>query len=121
MPTSISKVPVMTAYILTPRKRPLRPWTRLPLFILAVLTARFTSYNPVLGHGTNGHKAHGTPEKRLEVTFGGSDQYDYEPAPPGSYILPKIKKAGDGNVLDASGQSHQLQDVMKGKITVLAF
>ena len=47
--------------------------------------------------------------------------YSYEPPVPGSYTLPVIKPAGDGEVLDSQGRSLRLQDLTRGQITVLSF
>ncbi len=66
-------------------------------------------------------KAHAAVEQRPELSFGRTEQYDYDPPEPGSYRLPEIKPAPDGRVLDAEGQSHQLHELMDGRITVLAF
>ena len=44
------------------------------------------------------------------------------PAPvPGSYVLPPIHDAGDGEVLTEEGESVALHDVLRGKNTLLAF
>ncbi len=63
----------------------------------------------------------GAPAVRPELSFGRSEQYDYDPPEPGSYRLPAIKPAPDGRVLDSTGRPSQLHDLMDGRITVLAF
>lgn len=59
--------------------------------------------------------------ERPELSFGRTEQYDYDPPEPGSYRLPAIKPAPDGRVLDARGRQRQLHELMDGRITVLAF
>lgn len=46
---------------------------------------------------------------------------DYEPPKPGTYSLPVVKQAADGEVLDAKGQSLRLGEVTKGRVTVMSF
>ncbi len=69
------------------------------------------------------HKAaHGAvPENRVELSFGRTEDYDFDPPKPGTYRLPPIKEAADGQVLDVRGRSLSLRQVMDGRITVLAF
>jgi cytochrome oxidase Cu insertion factor (SCO1/SenC/PrrC family) len=47
--------------------------------------------------------------------------YAYEAPVPGTYTLPKIKSAADGEVLDANGRARKLADLTKGRITVMSF
>lgn len=46
---------------------------------------------------------------------------EYVPAPPGTYTLPVIKPAIDGEVLDSAGMPHRLFQYMDGKIVLLSF
>lgn len=46
---------------------------------------------------------------------------DYDLAPPGTYPLPVIKAATDGEVLDTSGTSHRLFEYMRGNVVLLSF
>ena len=66
-------------------------------------------------------KARAAGDERPELSFGRTEQYDYDPPEPGSYRLPAIKPAPDGRVLDARGQRRHLHELMDGRITVLAF
>jgi cytochrome oxidase Cu insertion factor (SCO1/SenC/PrrC family) len=50
-----------------------------------------------------------------------SPDHDYDAPTPGSYELPIIKVAADGEVLDATGRSRSLQDLTRGRITVMSF
>jgi cytochrome c peroxidase len=45
----------------------------------------------------------------------------YVPPEPGTYALPVVKPATDGEVLDTDGASHRLFDYMHGKIVLLSF
>jgi cytochrome oxidase Cu insertion factor (SCO1/SenC/PrrC family) len=47
--------------------------------------------------------------------------YDYEPPVPGSYALPAIKAAADGDVLDHTGKALHLRDLTRGRVTVMSF
>lgn len=47
--------------------------------------------------------------------------YDYDPPVPGSYTLPVVKDAADGAIVDSSGKTMRLHDVIRGRITVLSF
>ena len=47
--------------------------------------------------------------------------HDYDPPTPGTYVLPVIKGAADGDVLDARGKPLRLGDLARGRITVLSF
>ncbi len=50
-----------------------------------------------------------------------NSDYDYEPPAPGSYILPVVKNAADGALLDADGTRVNLRDLTHGRVTVLSF
>jgi protein SCO1/2 len=47
--------------------------------------------------------------------------YDYDAPVPGSYPLPVIKPAADGEVLDENGRSHRLLELTRGRVTVMSF
>jgi cytochrome oxidase Cu insertion factor (SCO1/SenC/PrrC family) len=46
---------------------------------------------------------------------------DFVAPEPGTYMLPIIKVAADGNLVDAMGKSVRLRDLTRGRITVLSF
>jgi cytochrome oxidase Cu insertion factor (SCO1/SenC/PrrC family) len=50
-----------------------------------------------------------------------SSDYDYETPAPGSYTLPAVKPAADGDVLDSQGRPLRLRDLTRGRVTVLSF
>jgi len=50
-----------------------------------------------------------------------TSDYDYEAPVPGSYTLPVIKHAADGEVLDSKGQPLHLRDVTRDRVTVMSF
>jgi len=47
--------------------------------------------------------------------------YDYNPPAPGSYSLPAVKPAGDGEVLDCKGHPMRLRELTHGRVTVMSF
>jgi cytochrome oxidase Cu insertion factor (SCO1/SenC/PrrC family) len=47
--------------------------------------------------------------------------YDYEAPVPGSYVLPVIKPAADGALLNVDGQPVRLRELVHGRVTVLSF
>jgi cytochrome oxidase Cu insertion factor (SCO1/SenC/PrrC family) len=47
--------------------------------------------------------------------------YDYDPPPAGTYQLPIIKAAADGEVLDSEGRRLSLRDLTRGRVTVMSF
>jgi protein SCO1/2 len=58
---------------------------------------------------------------RPELSLGRSAQYDYDPPKPGTYELPVIQPAGDGDVLTAEGKKARLKDIVQGQVTILSF
>src|SRR5258705_882396 len=57
----------------------------------------------------------------LAADFARTRDYDYDPPAPGSYTLPVIKLAADGNVVDSEGRALRLEELTHGRITVLSF
>ncbi len=47
--------------------------------------------------------------------------HDYEPPVPGSYTLPVIQPAADGELLDHTGLPLGLRELTRGRVTVLSF
>lgn len=47
--------------------------------------------------------------------------YDYDAPAPGSYALPVIKAAADGDALDCRGRQLRLREVTHGRVTVMSF
>jgi len=50
-----------------------------------------------------------------------TSDYDYEPPAPGSYTLPVVKPAADGDVLDSKGRQMRLGGLTHGRVTVMSF
>jgi cytochrome oxidase Cu insertion factor (SCO1/SenC/PrrC family) len=50
-----------------------------------------------------------------------TSDYDYEAPAPGSYALPVVKAAADGEVLDSNGRPLRLREVTRGRVTVMSF
>lgn len=61
------------------------------------------------------------PENRVELSFGRSEDYDYEPPEPGSYALPALGLAANGRLLGPHGREHELHGLMAQHVAVLAF
>jgi cytochrome oxidase Cu insertion factor (SCO1/SenC/PrrC family) len=51
----------------------------------------------------------------------GTSDYDYDPPAPGSYVLPVVKAAADGDVLDSKGKTTRLRELTHGQVTVMSF
>lgn len=60
-------------------------------------------------------------EMPMSAIFEQSEEFQFEPPAPGSYVLNRIKTAPDGTVLDIDGQQHSLSDITKGKISLVSF
>jgi len=50
-----------------------------------------------------------------------TSDYDYDAPVPGSYTLPAVKRAADGQALDSKGRSLHLSEVTHGRVTVMSF
>jgi cytochrome oxidase Cu insertion factor (SCO1/SenC/PrrC family) len=50
-----------------------------------------------------------------------SSDYDYDVPTPGTYTLPVVKVAADGDVLGADGSPLRLHELTHGRITVMSF
>jgi len=48
-------------------------------------------------------------------------EYDYDAPAPGTYVLPVIKPAADGALLDSAGKPIRLAELTHGRITVMSF
>ena len=57
----------------------------------------------------------------LAADLGRTGDHDYDPPEPGSYSLPKVKAAADGDVLDSTGRPCRLRELTRGSVTVLSF
>lgn len=59
--------------------------------------------------------------KLPELEIGRSAENDYDPPNPGSYSLPVLKNAADGQVLDSTGAMRSLRTMLEGRVTILSF
>jgi len=50
-----------------------------------------------------------------------SSDHDYDAPVPGSYALPVVKPAADGEVMDSKGRTLRLRDLTRGRVTVMSF
>jgi cytochrome oxidase Cu insertion factor (SCO1/SenC/PrrC family) len=69
--------------------------------------------------GASGHDAGSHSSTR--ASSGPSAGYAFPLPQPGSYVLPPIKAAAGGQVLDENGHARELRDVLRERILVLAF
>jgi cytochrome c peroxidase len=70
----------------------------------------------VFAHGDKPHS-----EKKNENIPLATSYLGYKPPAPGSYRLPPIKQAVDGDVIDADGKKHRLFDLMADKYVLFSF
>lgn len=61
------------------------------------------------------------PNAAPQVLAPGYSELEYEAPAPGSYRLPPLKPAGDGEVLLSSGERAQLSDLLGDKVVILSF
>jgi cytochrome oxidase Cu insertion factor (SCO1/SenC/PrrC family) len=52
---------------------------------------------------------------------GRTPEHDYDAPKPGTYALPAIKSAADGELLDSNGKPARLRELTRGRVTVLSF
>lgn len=57
----------------------------------------------------------------LATNSGRTPDHDYDVPAPGSYQLPVVKAAADGEVLDHKGRPLQLGEITQGRVTVMSF
>jgi len=50
-----------------------------------------------------------------------TSDHDYDSPTPGSYTLPVVKQAADGDVVDSKGQRLRLRELTRGRVTVMSF
>ncbi len=60
-------------------------------------------------------------KKPMALSFEPEPHYEFVPPKPGTYTLPIIKKASDGQVLDIHGRSKSLKKILRGKISIVSF
>ena len=82
--------------------------------LLTCLVVLFVGFfqEPVIGQ-----EASATPE----VLAPGWTKLEFDPPAPGTYQLPPLGMAGDGEVLDSSGEAITLHSLMGDKVVVLSF
>jgi cytochrome oxidase Cu insertion factor (SCO1/SenC/PrrC family) len=59
--------------------------------------------------------------RALATDLGRTSDHDYDVPAPGSYKLPVVKAAADGEVLDHKGQALRLSELTQGRVTVMSF
>ena len=72
--------------------------------------------------GTTDHSAHHAhAEIQAGLKLSRSEKFDFDPPAPGTYQLPVIRAAADGEVLDTLGKERLLHEVYDGKVILLSF
>jgi protein SCO1 len=66
-------------------------------------------------HTPAAHEGHKPPSAAVRGA------YAYPIAAPGTYRLPPIKRAAGGPILDETGRRHDLADLVRGRVAVVAF
>ena len=59
--------------------------------------------------------------KLLATDLPRTADHDYDAPAPGSYQLPIVMRAADGEVLDSNGRSLRLNELTHGRVTVMSF
>jgi len=57
----------------------------------------------------------------LAADLARTTDHDYDAPAPGSYTLPVVKPAADGEVLDSRGRPMRLRELTRGRVTVMSF
>src|SRR2546428_12794733 len=59
--------------------------------------------------------------QRSELSLPRTAEYDYDVPEPGTYTLPVLKPAADGEILGSDGKPVRLHGLADGRITILSF
>lgn len=95
---------------------------RASLLLLAALGAILLIFGGILIlRSERGQKQSSIADFRPELALGRTEEYNYDPPAPGTYRLPPLKRAGDGEVLGENGEPKRLRDLLQGRITILSF
>ncbi len=65
------------------------------------------------------HHEHADVPRGLDTSR--TKEFDFDPPEPGSYTLPVIRPADDGDVLDTAGAARTLHELYDGKVVLLSF
>ena len=69
----------------------------------------------------HGGKEHAKPDSAPELLAPGYGPLGFAPPEPGSYALPPLAEAADGEVLDSAGEPTTLHDAFGGGVVLLSF
>ncbi|GEO37850.1 hypothetical protein SAE02_19980 [Skermanella aerolata] len=94
---------------------PRHPDVVLPLLFGAAMAFLAGGQGAVAGPAHD--HGHGSPPAQSARPPG----FDYDPPEPGSYRLPPLGEAADGEALDETGAERRLHGLMAGRIAVLSF
>jgi protein SCO1 len=100
------------------------PWCALSLACLAVMVSAQAG-PPALGSvGLATARVPATAQPlavRPELGLERTEDHDFDPPEPGTYDLPAIKRAADGEVLLTSGAETRLEQLLGGRVSILSF
>lgn len=89
---------------------------------MAVLSTAAVTADPPAPDGHGGPKPPASHEHPAPAVLApGYSDLEFRPPAPGSYALPPLGEAADGQVLDSSGRAHSLHQLLGDKIAVLSF
>lgn len=91
----------------------------LKVFLFVSVSATCMAHSVAARQGV-AHDAKDSPQPQV-LAPGWSGELTYPPPEPGTYVLPKIKRAGDGEVLLDDGRAARLSDYMGDKHVLLSF
>ena len=100
-----------------PLPGPRREATRLGWLRESLLVAALGWFVVSLSWASEAPHAHPKPQ----VLAPGYGPLEFEPPLPGSYALPPLGVAADGDVLDSRGRATKLRELLDGHIVVLSF
>lgn len=89
--------------------------------VAIALIAALWHIETVSANGPDGTTCCAGAKARPELALGRNALHDYDPPEPGSYSLPVVKTAADGQVLDSTGRSRSLRSLLDGQVTILSF
>ena len=85
--------------------------------VTLLVTGFFILFPVFYTHAHSGHKK----DREPVVLAPGYRSLEYTAPAPGSYQLPRLGKAGDGEILDMQGKKRRLHEFMGDKFVVLSF
>ena len=89
--------------------------------VLLITLFSTLSWDSALAHGEEDHSAEQPVKPTPKVLAPGYQPLSYEAPEPGTYTLPPLGTAGDGEVLTSAGELTRLYEMFADKLVVLSF